>query len=105
MDREKRLALANKRLMNVLRKHVVATERTLEQKISDAGPNNQRIEPVVLTQARRKLVENGNVVELRRGKTPWFYLREAKREDVEARLEELEPIYAATQDGGFTVRM
>ena len=49
-DRE---LLAAKRLRNVLRVHGVATDRTLEQKISDAGPFDQRIDPHVLTDVRR----------------------------------------------------
>lgn len=105
MTRIERLALAQKRLINILRTHVVATERTLEQKISDAGPSNQRIEPFVLTQARRLLVAAGRVVELKKRKTPWYHLLEVKQDEVDARLKQLEPIYAATQDGEFSVRL
>ena len=105
MTRAERLALAQKRLVNVLRSHDVATDRTLEQKISDAGPNNQRIEPFVLTQARKPLVASGRVIEQRRGKTPWFHLSETEPEVVAKRLGQLEPIYLATQDGDFSVRL
>ena len=105
MTRAQRLALAEKRLLNVLRNHTVATDRTLEQKISDAGPTNQRIEPFVLTQARRHLVQTGRIVEVHRGKTSWFHLQEATPEDVTARLTQLEPIYQATQAGELKVRI
>jgi hypothetical protein len=105
MTRVERLALAQKRVVSILRTYCIATERTLEQKISDAGPSNQRIEPFVLTQARRLLVGAGKVVEQRKGKTPWYHLPNAKPEEIAARFGELEPIYAATQDGGFSVRL
>jgi len=61
--------------------------------------------PFVLTQARRLLVGEGRVIEQRRGKTPWFHLSDAKPELIAARFAELEPIYAVTQDGGFSVRL
>ena len=33
--------------------------RTLEQKISDAGPNDQRIDPHILTEVRNDLLVRG----------------------------------------------
>jgi hypothetical protein len=105
MIRAQWLALAQKRLVSVLRARTVATDRTLEQKISDAGPNNQRIEPVLLTQARNDLTKSGRIVSLKRGKTPWFHLSETAEEQVQERLAILEPIYTRTQDGQFTQRL
>jgi hypothetical protein len=105
MTRTERLALAQKRLLSVLRTYVLATDRTLEQKISDAGPTNQRIEPGILTRARGLLVANGRVVALQRGRTTWFHLAESEQEAVQNRLAELEPIYLRTQDGNFKRRV
>jgi hypothetical protein len=105
MARAQWLALAQKRLISVLRARIIATDRTLEQKISDAGPNNQRIEPLILTQARKGLVEAGRILTLRRGRTPWFYLSDTPEAEVKARLELLEPIYDLTQDGLFKDRL
>ena len=105
MTRAQRLLLAERRLRNVLRTHVVATDRTLEQKISDAGPTNQRIEPGILTQARKAMVLSGRIGFLQRGKTTWYYLPETTEADLHARLDVLEPIYARTQDGDFKVRL
>src|SRR6266404_1486045 len=105
MARAQWLALAQKRLISVLRARVIATDRTLEQKISDAGPNNQRVEPLILTQARNALVAAGRIVPLKRGRTPWFHLPEAPQEEIQRRLEILEPIYERTQDGLFTGRL
>src|SRR6266852_5566459 len=105
MNRQQRLALAQKRLGNVLLAHTVATDRTLEQKISDAGPLNQRIEPFILTQARAGMLKDGRIRPEKRGKTLWYYLPETAQEEVQNRLAELEPIYEATQGGEFKVRV
>jgi len=105
MTRAEWLALAQKRLINVLRKRTVATDRTLEQKISDSGPNNQRVEPVILTQARNDLVRRGRIVQLKRGRTPWFHLAETRADDVEEWLAVVEPLYLQTQEAMFTQRV
>jgi hypothetical protein len=99
------MALAKKRLASVLRRHVIATDRTLEQKIADAGPSNQRIEPKVLGEARAQMEESKRIsVEVEQN-APWFYLRETTGDERKQRLAELEPIYAATQEGNFKRRM
>jgi len=59
MDRPARIALGEKRLQSVLKSHQIALARTLEQKIADAGPNPQRIDPHLLTTAREQLIEKG----------------------------------------------
>jgi len=105
MKRQQRLALAQKRLTNVLRAHTVANDRTLEQKISDAGPLNQRIEPFILTKARVGMLADGSLRAEKRGKTLWYYLSETEQEEVQRRLAELEPVYDATQEGEFKVRV
>ncbi len=105
MNRQERLALAQKRLGNVLRTHTVATDRTLEQKISDAGPLNQRIEPFVLTQARGEMLREGQLRPEQKDRTTWYSLSGTPQEEVQARVAELEPIYARTQDGDFKVRV
>jgi cell envelope opacity-associated protein A len=49
-----------------LRSHVIACARILERKISDAGPTNQRIDPHILTEARKEPAEKGSILEIRR---------------------------------------
>lgn len=39
-----RVDLGERRIIKILSKHGIATMRMLEQKISDAGPNPQRVE-------------------------------------------------------------
>lgn len=55
---EQWIALAERRILNILRKYRVSYTRHLEIKISEAGPSNQRVEPALLSQAFRKLKKN-----------------------------------------------
>ena len=103
--RQERIRIAQRRLLNVLRTHTIALGRTLEQKIADAGPYNQRINPHVLTQARRALEQEGRLRRLPRGNTPWFHLSTVTPVEMAQRLAEQEPIHSATQDQRFTSRM
>src|SRR5258708_7904175 len=105
MTRPGRRALARNRLVKILRVHVVATERTLEQKISDAGPTDQRIEPFILTKALRDLSSTGIVKSRMIGRTPWYFLQATPVDQVERRLDELAPIYEATQTGDMAGRL
>jgi len=101
-----RLELAMKRIRNVLRTHGAASARILENKISDAGLTNQRIDPHLLTKAR-VLLENVNDVEVVKDKkgTPWYYLRGIPAEVLEPRLKELQALHEETQSKQFTLRM
>jgi hypothetical protein len=93
-----------KRIRNVLRAHVAASARILENKISDAGPTNQRIDPHVLSKARA-LLENVHDVEVikdRKG-TPWYYLCGTPTEILEPRLKELQALHDETQSKQFTL--
>jgi hypothetical protein len=84
--------LAKKRILSILKKHGIATSRTLEQKISDAGPFNQRINPHVLTPVRNQLIEKGQVIKVTR-QTPWYHLKDTPEDIVEKRLAEQLPIH------------
>ena len=96
---ESRASLAEKRIRSILRQHGIAHLRTLEQKISDAGPTNQRVDPHVLTNALRSLVDEGSVKGRREGpkghKSPWYYLLETPQVTVRARLQKQLSIYRA----------
>ena len=71
------------RIQNILRKLKIATMRTLEQKISDAGPPNQRVEPLHLTTARKKLEDLGTVIQEQRQTRPLVSTRDNARKGVE----------------------
>jgi hypothetical protein len=79
--------------------------RTLEQKISDAGPGNQRIDPHLLTKARERLQNQQKLTSLQRPTEPWFHLADTPRTDVQHRLDLLEPIHDATLEGQFVQRL
>ena len=53
------IEIGKKRIQQILFTRIVANPRTLEQKISDAGPFNQRTEPLYLTRARVELEREG----------------------------------------------
>jgi hypothetical protein len=105
LARDDRLALAEKRLISVLRNHSVATARTLEQKISDAGPTNQRIDPHILTDARRNLAHRGIIRSRTTDRGNWFYLAESPPEDVEERFREQQIVHARVCENQFTLRL
>ncbi len=92
MDINSRWKIAQKRIFSILTKHGIATARTLEQKISDAGPLNQRIDPHVLTTVRNQLVEEGDVIKITNG-APWFHLKTTPEDTVKKRLAEQLPIH------------
>ena len=100
-----RLALARRRLVNVLRDNVVASARTLEQKISDAGPGAMRIDPHALSNTRKQLEEEGVITRRFEGRTPWFHLATAAPDDVVARLRVLRPLHLAVQQADFSKRL
>lgn len=94
--------LAVKRLRSILGSHVVASDRILEQKISDAGPNDQRIDPHILTEARHALVKDGTIIQVQRSNVPWYYLKDADPEAVLQRLSQLDALHRQTQKPSFT---
>ena len=104
MDTPDRIALAQKRLLSVLGNHTIAVARTLEQKISDAGPFPQRIDPHILTEARDRLVHEGKIMLLKRP-TPWFYLPGTQERKLVERLEPQEAIHSALKRQKFTMRV
>lgn len=74
--------------------------RTLEQKISDAGPYEQRVDPHMLSAARKHLAEVGEIDSCKRPPTgPWYYLRRTPEFCRESRLRELVPIAQEIQTG------
>ena len=99
-----RLELAKKRLRSVLQTHGVATARILEQKISDAGPNDQRIDPHILTSARNELEAEGEVIYKKPGDAPWYHLVATDPDEVVRRLGILEPIREDTLKQDFRMR-
>ena len=99
--RRKRQKLGQKRIVNILGSYAVANARTLENKISDAGPNNQRIDPHILTDALKTLIRQGLVVRLKRS-IPWYHLTEADQSLVNGRLNKLSTLHRKITTGRFS---
>jgi hypothetical protein len=64
-----------------------------------------RVEPSVLTLARRILEKERVILSEKHGKVPWYFLKETPKERVDKRLAELVPLHMKTQDGPFTHRL
>jgi hypothetical protein len=69
-----------------LSEHTIATARTIEQKISDAGPFDQRIDPHVLTRVRNGMVAQGEICIKRHIGIDWYALAVAEPTALESRL-------------------
>lgn len=109
IPRAERTLIAMRRLVSVLTAHGAALPRTLEQKISDAGPPGLRIDPHILSPARKSLVSRGRILETeqkRRGAdTVWYHLKEIPAQTVAARIAAQEPVYLALQKGDLPKRI
>lgn len=105
LSRTERFALARRRLVRVLDAHTVATARTIEQKISDAGPAHMRINPHVLTTVRGVLAREGVIAEVRHSGAPWYHLAAKPAAEIERRLTALVPIHRAMQQRPFLQRL
>ncbi|MBV9956093.1 MAG: hypothetical protein JOZ70_12680, partial [Pseudolabrys sp.] len=91
--------------MSVLGAHSIATARTIEQKISDAGPFNQRVDPHVLTEVRNGLVAEGKLVRIHHANVPWFHLPDTDPALIAERLNVQLPVYQAINAGALSVRV
>ena len=86
------------RIQSILRRLKIATMRTLEQKISDAGPSQQRVEPLHLTKARQRLEKRGIVIRERRPTGHWYRLVTTPDSECRQRLAQVEPLVAQMQN-------
>ncbi len=102
LSRDERYTLAVRRLTRNLDALGVANMRTLEMKVSDSGPDAQRVDPHVLTRARRDLEKAGRIV---RKKDLWFHRSNEAKARVDERLAVLEPLHHRLTAGAFTVRL
>jgi len=101
LSRADRELLAQRRLVRILDDLVVANMRTLEMKISDSGPDEQRVNPHVITAVRNDMLKRRALQ--RHG--VWYYRALANPQRVEERLSVLEPLHQKTNERGFTMRL
>jgi hypothetical protein len=105
VPKARRQEIARTRLLRILQTHGIANWRTLEQKISDAGPGPQRVDPHILTPVRNELEDEGLIHRrLIRG-TPWFTRPDTPEEFIQARLAVQQPTWEAIQTDNFRKRM
>ena len=104
MSPAERRQLATKRLQNVLGSLTIANGRTLENKISDAGPLNQRIEPHVLTPVRQLLERQRKILRVE-DHTTWYRLADTPESEWRPRLDELSAIHSPLAKQSFTTRL
>ena len=90
---EARIELGERRLRNVLTKHGIALARTLEQKISDAGPSHMRVDPHALTASRKRLQDSEEINSRSVNGADWYYLTQSSTDFVESRLQEQLGVY------------
>lgn len=105
MELGERRALAAKRLLSVIGRHGAAIARTLEQKISDAGPLNQRIDPHILIPVRNALVDSGDLVRIRRHGRDWYAVNGATEKIITDRISTQFEVLRLTNDNAFVHRV
>jgi hypothetical protein len=64
-----------------------------------------RVDPHALTNARNKLVEQGAIVRLKEGNTPWFHLPDVNADELDARLAAQRVVHVAVQNNAFSLRL
>lgn len=62
MDRQDWVEIAKRRILNVLRRRRFASNRQLDKKIAEAGPGDQRPEPMKISTAISQLIAEGKLI-------------------------------------------
>lgn len=105
LPKSHRLQIAQRRIKNILRTHKIANFRTIEQKIAEAGPYNQRVDPHILTTAKTHLIRTGEILQTRHSGTPWYFLPETPEANVQNRFQEQLVVYNALHSGNLNHRI
>jgi hypothetical protein len=96
--RSKYHVIGERRIPKILSRMIVANMRTIEQKISDAGPGDMRVDPHILTEVRNSMVQRGHLVERFHHGTNWYHLADADPTLLEDRLAILSSLFDRTRD-------
>lgn len=105
LSKTEREGLARERILRLLNRHGVANMRIIEQKIADAGPFNQRINPHILTSVRNSLMEEGEVGTIISAGTNWYHRSDDDAIRRNERLNLLTEIYSRASAQAFTRRV
>jgi hypothetical protein len=90
--------IGQRRIPKVLTTQVVANMRTLEQKLSDSGPGNMRVDPHILTEVRNFMVKKGTLIEIQQAGINWYHLPDADPNAVQNRLDVLAPLFLRARE-------
>jgi hypothetical protein len=105
LSRSERAAIARRRLTRILEKHSVANARTLEQKINDAGPSDQRVDPHALTPVRNAMQRECQIAIVRRAGIDWYTLPHIHPDLLEMRLTLQSETFIALSQRSLSQRM
>jgi len=104
-DAKARIRIATARLPNVLEREVVACQKTLEQKISDQGPNHMRVDPHLLGLAIQELTAERRILTKYKHSSThrinWYANARTLTDDVHQKLDKVAPLYAQVAIGDF----
>lgn len=104
-ERSDRENIARIRLSSVINRHGAAIARTIEQKISDAGPFDQRIDPHILNPVRNQMVKEGQLIRHRAHGVDWYSTMDVPTDTFQSRIEEQFAVYQLILHGDFNARM
>jgi len=98
MTEKEWINLGKQRIVNILRKYIACTQQQLEMKISEAGPYNQRVEPVLLKDSRKELLNEGIIVSdqcssSNANQETFYYLNGTDGRKVKPRIKKIYSIY------------
>ena len=99
-----RIGQAKRRIQSILDRQIVANQRTLEQKISDQGPTNQRVDPHLVGLGLFDLLKLNRLrshFHPKTGTKHWYANPGTADADVNSRLAELAPLYDSVSGHGF----
>ncbi len=88
---EQWLEIGERRVFSILKKYTVCTEKQFQLKICEAGPYNQRIEPLILDKVGDKLYREEKIlsksISIKNNNIGVFYLKDHDKQIVEKRIE------------------
>lgn len=99
-----RIAIAKRRIQSVLDRDTIACQKTLEQKISEQGPREMRVDPHLIGRAILDLTELNRLVTHHHqstGRLGWLSNPGRAAAEVTERLNFLAPLYDSVSGHGF----
>lgn len=96
-----RIGLAKRRIQSILDRETAACQKTLEQKISDQGPIDQRVDPHLVGLALKDLMETSRLKYREEQGEAWFTNPATPDAKANAKIAQLAPLHAQISSGSF----